>query len=238
VNWEFVNKHTQFRKGVTDIGYGLRPTNPLQQKAKNPDSGDSTPMSFDDFAKFVADYDLESVSKLSGVPKDKLEKLAQLYADPTRRWSPTGPWASTSTPAASGPTTSLQHPPADRQDLQPGSGPFSLTGQPSACGTAREVGTFAHRLPADMVVTNPSTAPSPRRSGSCRKAPSRTGGYHAVLQSRMLKDGKLNAYWTSATTTCRPARTSTKRGCPVGATRPTSSWCPTLIRPCRPRRPT
>ena len=37
----------------------------------------------------------------------------------------------------------------------PGNSPFSLTGQPSACGTAREVGTFAHRLPADMVVTNP-----------------------------------------------------------------------------------
>ncbi len=32
---------------------------------------------------------------------------------------------------------------------QPGCGPFSLTGQPSACGTAREVGTFAHRLPAE-----------------------------------------------------------------------------------------
>ena len=38
---------------------------------------------------------------------------------------------------------------------KPGEGPFSLTGQPSACGTAREVGTFAHRLPADMVVNNP-----------------------------------------------------------------------------------
>ena len=36
---------------------------------------------------------------------------------------------------------------------KPGCGPFSLTGQPSACGTAREVGTFVHRLPADMVVT-------------------------------------------------------------------------------------
>ena len=34
----------------------------------------------------------------------------------------------------------------------PGSGAFSLTGQPSACGTAREVGTFCHRLPADMMV--------------------------------------------------------------------------------------
>ena len=38
---------------------------------------------------------------------------------------------------------------------EPGNSPFSLTGQPSACGTAREVGTFSHRLPADMVVTNP-----------------------------------------------------------------------------------
>ena len=38
---------------------------------------------------------------------------------------------------------------------EPGNGPFSLTGQPSACGTAREVGTFAHRLPADMVVMKP-----------------------------------------------------------------------------------
>jgi nitrate reductase NapA len=34
---------------------------------------------------------------------------------------------------------------------EPGNSPFSLTGQPSACGTTREVGTFAHRLPADMV---------------------------------------------------------------------------------------
>ena len=38
---------------------------------------------------------------------------------------------------------------------EPGNSPFSLTGQPSACGTAREVGTFAHRLPADMLLANP-----------------------------------------------------------------------------------
>ena len=29
----------------------------------------------------------------------------------------------------------------------PGNSPFSLTGQPSACGTAREVGVFSHRCP-------------------------------------------------------------------------------------------
>ena len=41
------------------------------------------------------------------------------------------------------------------KQAKPGMGAFSLTGQPSACGTAREVGTFTHRLPADMMVKNP-----------------------------------------------------------------------------------
>ena len=41
------------------------------------------------------------------------------------------------------------------KQAKPGSGAFSLTGQPSACGTAREVGTFCHRLPADLMVANP-----------------------------------------------------------------------------------
>ena len=94
----------------------------------------------------------------------------------------------------------LQHPPADRQDLDAGSGPFSLTGQPSACGTAREVGTFAHRLPADLVVNNPEHR---KHSEELWKLPEGTLngkiGFHAVLQSRMLKDGKISCYWTSTT---------------------------------------
>jgi nitrate reductase NapA len=79
---------------------------------------------------------------------------------------------------------------------EPGNSPFSLTGQPSACGTAREVGTFAHRLPADYVVFK-----KPHRDFAEKiwNLPEGTlpgkKGYHAVLQNRMLKDGKLNAYW-------------------------------------------
>jgi nitrate reductase NapA len=79
---------------------------------------------------------------------------------------------------------------------EPGNSPFSLTGQPSACGTAREVGCFAHRLPADMVVTNPEHR---KTAEAIWKLPPGTlpdkVGYHAVQQDRMLKDGKLNAYW-------------------------------------------
>ena len=82
----------------------------------------------------------------------------------------------------------------------PGNSPFSLTGQPSACGTAREVGTFAHRLPADMVVTNPEHR---KKAEEIWKLPDGTipakPGYHAVLQSRMLKDSKLRVYWTQVT---------------------------------------
>jgi nitrate reductase NapA len=81
---------------------------------------------------------------------------------------------------------------------EPGNSPFSLTGQPSACGTAREVGTFAHRLPADMQVTNPEHR---KHTEELWKLPHGLlpdkPGYHAVQQDRMLKDGKLNAYWIS-----------------------------------------
>ena len=45
VNWDFVDKHTIFRRGVTDIGYGLRDEHPLQQQAEHADNpGASSPM--------------------------------------------------------------------------------------------------------------------------------------------------------------------------------------------------
>ena len=79
---------------------------------------------------------------------------------------------------------------------EPGNSPFSLTGQPSACGTAREVGTFSHRLPADMVVTNPEHRKHAEEIWKLPAGPLNGEiGFHAVQQNRMLKDGKLNAYW-------------------------------------------
>ena len=197
VNKDFVTKHTNFRKGTTDIGYGLRPEHPLQQAAKNPDSGASTPMSFEEFAEYVSEFDVEYAEKMSGVPADKLIKLAKIYADPkikvTSYWTmgfnqhTRGVWANNLMYNVHLLTGKIS---------QPGSGPFSLTGQPSACGTAREVGTFSHRLPADLVVKNPKHRAIAERiwklpEGTIEAKP----GYHAALQNRMLKDGKLNAYW-------------------------------------------
>ncbi|MDR8525179.1 nitrate reductase catalytic subunit NapA [Shewanella fidelis] len=201
VNKDFVNKHTKFALGVDDIGYGLRPDHPLEKKAKNPGNGKFSPISFDEYAKFVSTYTLEYAAEMSGVEPEKLELMAKAYADPNVKmmslWTmginqhTRGVWANNMLYNIHLLTGKI---------ATPGNSPFSLTGQPSACGTAREVGTFAHRLPADMVVANPKHRAIAEKlwqlpEGTIPPKP----GYHAVLQSRMLKDGKLNCYWTMCT---------------------------------------
>ena len=211
VNEAFVKKNVNFFKGVTDIGYGLRPNHPLEQVAMNNgypgpdgkpkgDPGKHEPISFDDFAKFVSEYTLDKAHEISGVPKDKLEALAKAYADPkvkvTSFWTmgfnqhTRGTWVNNMIYNVHLLVGKIS---------EPGNSPFSLTGQPSACGTAREVGTFAHRLPADMVVTNPKHR---EMSENIWKLPAGTipdwVGYHAVLQPRMMKDGKVGFYWQSS----------------------------------------
>ena len=198
VNEAFVRDHTTFMKGATDIGYGLRPEHPLQTAATGAaDAGKMEPIGFDEFKAFVSDYTLERTVELTGVEPEFLEELAELYADPDRKvmslWTMgfnqhvRGVWANQMVYNIHLLTGKIS---------EPGNSPFSLTGQPSACGTAREVGTFAHRLPADMVVTNPEHRAHAEEiwklpHGLLPEKP----GYHAVEQDRMLKDGKLNFYW-------------------------------------------
>ena len=211
VNRAFVDKHCAFRVGNADIGYGLRPEHALEMRAAHArDAGDSRPSDFDEFARFVASYDADSVSRLSGVSKEALVALAELYAEPktkvTSFWTMgfnqhvRGVWANHLVYNIHLLTGKIS---------EPGNSPFSLTGQPSACGTAREVGTFAHRLPADMVVTDPEHRRIVERgwklpAGLLPDKP----GYHAVLQDRMLKDGKLNAYWVQVNNNMQAAPNS------------------------------
>src|SRR5438270_11049976 len=83
VNRDFVEKHTTFKRGQTDIGYGLRPEHPLERKATGrAKAGDATDISYDEYVKFLSDYTLEKAAEMSGVPKNRLEALAELYADP------------------------------------------------------------------------------------------------------------------------------------------------------------
>ncbi|MBO9452731.1 nitrate reductase catalytic subunit NapA [Tropicibacter sp. R16_0] len=216
VNKDFVAKHVNFKKGAQDIGYGLRPENPLQQAAANPDSGKSDPITFEEFAEFVKPYTLDKAHEMSGVPKEALEKIAKLYADPDTKvmslWTmgvnqhTRGVWVNNMIYNLHLLTGKIS---------TPGNSPFSLTGQPSACGTAREVGTFSHRLPADMVVNNPEHR---KKAEKIWKLPE--GGVpdwvgaHAVKQNRDLKDGNINCYWVQVNNNMQAAPNMMEEGLP------------------------
>ncbi|MCL2713323.1 MAG: nitrate reductase catalytic subunit NapA [Alphaproteobacteria bacterium] len=226
VNQDFVSKHTTFHHTVEDIGYGLRPNHPLEVAAKNAShkagkdgAQDPTAMkeiTFDDYKAAVSKYTLEYTAKLSGVDPERLVRLAKLYADPDKKivsfWTmgfnqhSRGTWANNLIYNIHLLTGKIS---------KPGCGPFSLTGQPSACGTAREVGTFAHRLPADLVVPNKAHRDIAEKIWQLPEGTiSPTVGYHAVLQHRMLKDGKLNAYWVQTTNNMQTAPNMNEEGLP------------------------
>jgi len=215
-NKDFIDKHVNFNATTTDIGYGLRDEHPLQKAAANPNKGKFNKISFDEYAKMVSEYTLEKASKMSGVPEDKLERLAKVYADPKKKVSSywtmgfnqhtRGVWVN-------GLLYNVHL--LMGKISEPGNSPFSLTGQPSACGTAREVGTFAHRLPADLVVMKEAHRDYAEKIWKLPKGtiPPKPG-FHAVLQHRKLKDGVLNAYWVQCNNNMQAAPNMNEEGLP------------------------
>jgi len=168
-------------------------------------------ISFEEYKKFLEPYTLDYVAKISkGNPdedinefKAKLQELANLYIEKNRKvvsfWTmgmnqhTRGTWVNT--------LAYNVHFLLNKQ-AKPGSGAFSLTGQPSACGTAREVGTFAHRLPADMMVANPKHR---KITENAWKIPEGTlnpkGHQHIMKIHRDLEDGTMKFAWVNV---CNP----------------------------------
>ena len=215
-NQDFIDKHVTFNATTTDIGYGLRDEHPLQKAAKNPNKGKFNKVSFDEYAKMVSEYTLEKAVEMSGIPAEKLERLAKVYADPNKKVSSywtmgfnqhtRGVWVN-------GLLYNVHL--LMGKISEPGNSPFSLTGQPSACGTAREVGTFSHRLPADLVVKKEAHRDYAEKVWKLPKGtiPAKPG-FHAVLQNRKLKDGVLNAYWVQCNNNIQAAPNMNEEGLP------------------------
>ncbi|RMD48698.1 MAG: periplasmic nitrate reductase subunit alpha [Ignavibacteria bacterium] len=190
---EFVKENVVFKKGTTNIGYGLKDGGADIPK----NAGAMTPITFEEYKKFVSKYTKKYVSKLSGVDEDKLEEAAKLISDPKR--NVVSYWTMGFNQHTRG--TWINHLVYNIHLLtgkisKPGNGPFSLTGQPSACGTAREVGTFVHRLPADMVVKNPEHR---KIAAEIWKIPvekiNPKPGLHTIEMFRAIDNGKIKLLW-------------------------------------------
>jgi nitrate reductase NapA len=189
-----------FRRGIEDvktIGYGCFD----QQSERYTFEDVARPSSLDELRTFLADYTPERVRDITGVPAGQIRTLAEIYADQARGTVST--WCMGVNQHVRG--TWMNNLITDLHLItgkicRPGSNPLSLTGQPSACGTAREVGTSNNRLPADMVVTNPEHRAEAERiwklpAGTIPATP----GYHAVDLFRALKRGDVKALWIQTT---------------------------------------
>ena len=83
---------------------------------------------------------------------------------------------------------------------QPGSTPFSLTGQPNACGGVRDGGALAHTLPFGRLVANDKHRADIEKlwsvpAGTLAAKP----GLATIDMFRALEEGKLKALWIMCT---------------------------------------
>jgi len=148
VKRDFTGKHCTFMRGEENIGYGLRGTT-----APNPNGGEA--VDFESYRRYVDKYTPEYVESVSGGPASSIRELAALYGDKNKKvvslWCmgmnqhSRGTWINNLVYNLHLLTGKI---------AQPGNGPFSLTGQPSACGSVREVGSLTHLLPGGRRVDN------------------------------------------------------------------------------------
>ncbi len=115
--------------------------------------GKAVDVTFDDYVKFLEDYTPEKAAAKCDVPATKIREAARMFAKgPTMSlWTmglnqrTVGVWAN-----------NLVHNLhlITGQIGKPGATPFSLTGQPNACGGVRDTGSLAHLLPYGRVIAN------------------------------------------------------------------------------------
>jgi len=192
VNWNFVNEHVSFHKGKTNIGYGTEDHFAFtdQDEAIN----------FEEYKKFLADYTPERVEKISGVPAKDIKYLAALYGDPSLKV--TSFWCMGMNQHTRG--TWINNLVYNIHLLvgkisTPGNSPFSLTGQPSACGTVREVGTLTHGLPHGVVMNEHDR----QMAAEIWEVPVENidpkPTYHTVEMFRALDRGDIKFIWIQVT---------------------------------------
>lgn len=164
-------------------------------------ANDGTDLTLDEFKAWLADYSPEKVSELSGVPVDQLELLGSLFGDPSKKILSV--WCMGMNQHTRG--TWINNLVYNAHLLggkigKPGSTPFSLTGQPSACGTCREVGTLAHALPGGRVNANEEHRAEVEDIWGCVPgAINPKPGFHTVAMFKALAAGDLTGMWVQVT---------------------------------------
>ena len=188
------------------IAQGRKEGQVVKQVQQGGKAGGHWSITFEEFKKGLEPYTLDFVAELSkGDPdesmedfKKKLVALADTYIDKANDilsfWCmganqhQRGVWVNEQIYAVH--LLLAKH-------ARPGNGAFSLTGQPSACGSAREVGTFCHRLPSDLLVAaKPARVKSEKIWGIPEKTINPKVGRAFMEILRGMEDDSVNFVWT------------------------------------------
>ncbi len=113
--------------------------------------GKPVKVSFDDYVKFLEQFTPENAERISGVPAEKIVEAARIFAHgPTMTFWTMGLNQRTRGVWANNLMHNLHL--ITGQIGKPGCTPFSLTGQPNACGGVRDTGSLCHILPYGRTV--------------------------------------------------------------------------------------
>jgi len=192
VNKSFVEKHCNFSKGLTNIGYGLEDKFKFKDKPQK--------ITFNEYKEFLEDYTPEKVAKLSGVSVKDIKYMASYYGNPNKKvmslWCmgmnqhTRGTWMNNLVYNIHLLTGKIS---------EPGNSPFSLTGQPSACGTVREVGTLTHKLPRGVVMNKKHREFAAKIWNVPVENIASKPTYHTVEMFRALDRGDIRFMWIQVT---------------------------------------
>lgn len=177
-------------------------------KAPDPENPNlhGKPVSFEEFQKALEPYTPEKVEEMSGVPAEKIRMLADLFGNRDLRI--TSLWCMGMNQHTRGTAiNTLVHGIhlLSGHFGRPGDAPTSLTGQPSACGTVREVGTLAHALPGGRLIAKEDHRKQAEQfwnlpEGRINPKP----GYHTVNMWESFctpadKGGDIDTIWVQVT---------------------------------------
>lgn len=192
MNQSFVEQHCALKSGKTNIGYGIEDKFKFKDEAQD--------QSLEGFKAFLEDYRPEKVAGLIGIPAKDIKYLASLYGDPNNKV--TSFWCMGTNQHTRG--TWINNLIYNIHLLTgkistPGNSPFSLTGQPSACGTVREVGTLTHKLPYGVVMKEGAR----KKAAEIWNVPVENidpkPSYHTVEMFRALDRGEIKFMWIQVT---------------------------------------
>ena len=163
-------------------------------------------ITFEQYKEAVSEYTLQKTAEISGLSIEQLRLLGETFA--RRDLKITSLWCMGVNQHTQGTAVNnLIHAIhlLSGHWGKPGDGPQSLTGQPSACGTVREVGTLAHALPGGLRVDKPDQAKKAEElwnlpEGRINPEP----GYHTVLMWQKFcsppgTKGELDTMWVQVT---------------------------------------